>query len=89
MAPAEPPAGWARDFVLIGDGWEKDGDFNTAFSGTVLPLPSHGYGYGAHPAATLEEDPMYRRHADDWLHFHTRYVGPQRFARGLAAGSRP
>ena len=30
-----------RDFVLIADGWEKDGDFNTTFSRTVLPLPTH------------------------------------------------
>ena len=30
-----------RDFVLIGDGWEKDGDYNTAYSQTVLPLPTH------------------------------------------------
>ena len=37
--PAPPPAGWRRDFVLIGDGWEKDGDYNTDFSKTVLPLP--------------------------------------------------
>ena len=39
--PAPPPAGWTRDFVLIGDGWEKDGDFNTEHSATVLPLPTH------------------------------------------------
>ena len=36
-----PRDGWRRDFVLIGDGWEKDGDYNTGFSQTVLPLPSH------------------------------------------------
>ena len=36
-----PESGWRRDFVLIGDGWEKDGDYNTGFSQTVLPLPSH------------------------------------------------
>ena len=40
-APPPPAEGWVRDFVLIGDGWNKDGDFNTAFSKTVLPLPSH------------------------------------------------
>ena len=52
-----PPAGasatgWTRDFVLIGDGWEKDGDYNTTFSKTVLPLPSHDrpdYGASAAP----------------------------------------
>ena len=40
-APPPPPEGWVRDFVMIGDGWNKDGDYNTAFSKTVLPLPSH------------------------------------------------
>src|SRR5690606_8310941 len=28
-APPPPPEGWRRDFVLVGDGWVKDGDFNT------------------------------------------------------------
>ncbi len=40
-AAAAPPPGWRRDFVLVGDGWEKDGDYNTGHSSTVLPLPSH------------------------------------------------
>ena len=39
---AAPAKGWTRDFVLIGDGWVKDGDYNTSFSKTVLPLPAHG-----------------------------------------------
>ena len=30
-----------RDYVLVGDGWVKDGNFNTTFSQTVLPLPAH------------------------------------------------
>jgi len=34
----DPPEGWVRDFVLIGDGWVKDGDYNTTFSRTVRPL---------------------------------------------------
>jgi len=78
-------AGWRRDFVLIGDGWEKDGDYNTAFSQTVLPLPSHdrpNYGAGTTSLA-LEDDPVYQRHRDDWQRYHTRYVTPQRFLRGL------
>ena len=43
LAPPVPP-GMARDFVVIGDGWVKDGDFNTTFSRTVLPLPTHASG---------------------------------------------
>ncbi|MBI4874375.1 MAG: ASPIC/UnbV domain-containing protein, partial [Acidobacteria bacterium] len=44
------PAGWARDFLLRVDGWSKDGDANTAHSGSVEPLPFHamsGYPYRA------------------------------------------
>jgi hypothetical protein len=36
-----PPAGWKRDFVFISDGWTKDGNLNTGFSKTLLPLPVH------------------------------------------------
>ena len=85
--PALPPprTGWARDFVLVGDGWEKDGDFNTGHSRTVLPLPSHAQPrYGAASASpALEEDPVYRRHRADWQTFHTRYVTPRAFLDGL------
>jgi hypothetical protein len=84
-APDAPQAGWVRDFVLIGDGWEKDGDFNTEFSATVLPLPAHGdapYDASDQPA-DLEDDPVYRRHPGDWERYHTRYVRPDDFTRGL------
>jgi tetratricopeptide (TPR) repeat protein len=80
-----PPTGWRRDFVLIGDGWEKDGDYNTAYSESVLPLPSHDrpdYGAGA-PSLMLEQDPVYRRHPEDWAEYHTRFVTPRAFVRGL------
>ena len=80
-----PAAGWRRDFVLIGDGWEKDGDYNTGFSQTVLPLPSHdkpNYGAGTTSLA-LEDDPVYQRHREDWQRYHTRYVTPRRFLNGL------
>jgi len=78
-----PPDGWTRDFVLIGDGWNKDGDYNTAFSKTVLPLPSHQQpGYDTQPGA-IEDDPVYRFHPEDWREYHTRYVTPTDFQRGL------
>jgi len=35
-------AGWKRDFLLLVDGWAKDGDANTAYSQSVEPLPFHG-----------------------------------------------
>ena len=83
-APAPPEAGWRRDFVLIGDGWVKDGDFNTTHAKTVGPLPSHDQPvYDPAASPELEDDPVYRRHREDWLNWHTRYVAPDRFLRGL------
>jgi tetratricopeptide (TPR) repeat protein len=83
---APPPAvGWARDFVLIGDGWVKDGDYNTSYAKTVLPLPTHAS--ADYTAATvipvLEQDPVYRRHAEDWQSFHTRFETAREFVDGL------
>ncbi|GIV57640.1 MAG: hypothetical protein KatS3mg042_0553 [Rhodothermaceae bacterium] len=85
-APPPPPEGWRRDFVLIGDGWVKDGDYNTAFSKTVLPLPSHDNPDYTTPPTTLEDDPVYRRHAADWQTYHTRYVTPRAFHHALRTG---
>jgi hypothetical protein len=78
-----PPAGWNRDFVLMGDGWVKDGDYNTTFSKTVLPLPAHDQPDYTTPPGRLEDDPVYRRHAQDWQRYHTRYITPQRFHEAL------
>ena len=82
--PGPPPDGWVRDFVLMGDGWVKDGDYNTAFSDTVLPLPSHAWSSYETPPGPLEDDPVYRRHPADWQKFHTRYVTPE--ISGMHAG---
>ena len=78
-----PPDGWQRDFVLIGDGWVKDGDYNTTFSKTVLPLPAHDQPDYNTPPTRLQDDPVYRRYPEDWQTYHTRYVTPQRFSEGL------
>jgi len=83
QAPDAPPAGWQRDFVWICDGWVKDGDLNTRWGKTVLPLPYHGMKeYGPMPAR-LEDDPVFKRFPNDWVKYHTRYVTPARFERGL------
>ena len=98
-APPERPqdakgGNLSRDFVLIGDGWVKDGDYNTSFSKTVLPLPRHhhpdyGEAVGRRPSAVgrpqleLEDDPVYRRHPEDWQRYHTRFVTPRAFLGGL------
>jgi tetratricopeptide (TPR) repeat protein len=82
-APDAIPAGWKRDFIMIGDGWIKDGDFNSVYSKTVLPLPYHGMKNYDAPPRTLEDDPAYKRHPEDWLTFHTRYVTPEIFENAL------
>lgn len=69
-----PQSGWTRDFVLIGDGWVKDGDLNTTFSRTVHPLPSHSSDDYANGAVDFWQDPVFLKHIEDWKVFHTRYV---------------
>jgi hypothetical protein len=71
--PAAAP-GLVRDFVLIGDGWEKDGDYNTVASRTVLPLPTHRSPRYTPGSGRLEDDPIYLRHREDFERYHTRYV---------------
>jgi Tfp pilus assembly protein PilF len=85
QAPPAPKLGFTRDFILVGDGWVKDGDYNTSFSKTVLPLPRHHHpGYDAPSTALeLEDDPVYRLHAQDWQTYHTRFVTPRAFLNGL------
>jgi len=78
-----PPAGWKRDFVLIGDGWVKDGNYNTTHSRTVHPLPTHGDADYSSLIGAIFDDPLYQKHLDDWRRFHTRYLTPHHFARGL------
>lgn len=87
--PPGPPPGWKRDFVWVSDGWEKDGDFNTRFGKTVLPLPYHGMPSYDTPPGRLEDDPVFRRHRKDWETYHTRYVTPAGFERGLRPRSKP
>lgn len=90
-APADPPAGFTREFVFISDGWEKDGDFNTAYGETVLPLPAHDRPEYADPRrfgalGRLQDDPVYQAHPQDWIDYHTRFVPPQRLNRPLQTG---
>ena len=63
---------------MVGDGWVKDGDFNTGYSRTMQPLPTHRTGRYDGPAGHLEDDPVYRQRAKDFAEYHTRYVSPDR-----------
>lgn len=78
-----PPAGYVRDFVLVGDGWIKDGDFNSTFSKTVLPLPYHAKDLYVTPPGALEDEYVYKQHPDDWQNYHTRYITPFVFQNSL------
>jgi tetratricopeptide (TPR) repeat protein len=71
-ARALPPvaAGWKRDFLLLVDGWSKDGDPNTAFSQTVEPLPFHGMSQYPYPAS--ERFPNTPEHRAWREHYNTR-----------------
>jgi hypothetical protein len=64
------PEGWTRDFLLMVDGWAKDGDANTAFSKTVEPLPFHGM--SAYPYPAPEHYPDDAEHRDYRNRYNTR-----------------
>ena len=83
--PEQPPpsAGWVRDFVIVGDGWIKDGDYNSTFSKTVLPLPYHAKNEYTTRPGRLEDEWVYQQHPDDWKNYHTRYVTPDVFKNAL------
>lgn len=81
--PPPPPPGWTRDYVIAGDGWIKDGDFNSTESRTVMPYPHHARKSYDTPPTSLEDDWEYRHHRDDWFQYQTRYVDSERFQDGL------
>jgi hypothetical protein len=78
------PAGWARDFLLLVDGWAKDRDANTAFSQTVEPLPFHGMSSYPYPAG--EHYPSDSEHEAYRKKYNTRPA--LKLMRPLVAASR-
>ena len=87
-AQLSPPAGWTRDYILIGDGWIKDGDYNSTFSKTVLPLPYHAKQEYVEKPTRLEDEWVYKQFPSDWINFHTRYVAPDSFKNALRIRNR-
>jgi hypothetical protein len=85
-APAPPAGEWVRDYIIAGDGWIKDGDYNSTFSKTVEPLPYHAKQQYTDPPGLLEDEWVYRHHAEDWQNFHTRYITPEVFRNALRNG---
>jgi len=82
-----PPAGWVRDYVVAGDGWIKDGDYNSTFSRTVQPLPYHAKDEYNQAPGNLEDEWVYRHHPEDWQNYHTRYVTAEPVDRALRIGA--
>lgn len=80
-----PPFGSLRDYVIIGDGWIKDGDYNSTFSKTVTPLPYHAKNQYSTASGPLEDEWVYRKYPEDWQNYHTRYVTPDVFQNVLRA----
>lgn len=79
-----PEEGYTRSYVFVSDGWEKDGDYNTEASATVLPLPYHGQeDYTFTGSEILFSDPVFNRHPEDWINYHTRYITPHNFRNAL------
>ena len=78
-----PPSGWVRDYIIMGDGWIKDGDYNSTFSKTVLPLPYHARNLYNVPPGKLEDEWVYRHHPQDWQNYQTRYITPDVFRNSL------
>ena len=78
-----PPAGWVRDYIIMGDGWIKDGDYNSTHSRTVLPLPHHSQQEYETKPGKLEDEFVYKRFPEDWINYHTRYVAPDVFRNML------
>jgi Tfp pilus assembly protein PilF len=81
--PAPPPQGYVRDYVFAGDGWIKDGDYNSTYSATVLPYPYHARQVYDTPPGRLEDEWVVRHHPGDWQAWQTRYVSPEIFEDAL------
>ncbi|HEX4008174.1 MAG TPA: FG-GAP-like repeat-containing protein [Acidobacteriaceae bacterium] len=88
-APAPPRVGWVRDYVLAGDGWIKDGDYNSTDSATVQPLPYHAKTAYDDPPVPLTDEWVYQHHPEDWLTWQTRYVTPEPFRNALNGSPTP
>jgi len=87
----QPPVeqGWVRDYIIAGDGWIKDGDYNSTFSKTVLPLPYHAKNLYVDRPGRLEDEWVYKHHPEDWQNYQTRYITPHVFENALRTGVKP
>jgi tetratricopeptide (TPR) repeat protein len=73
--------GWKRDFLIHSVGWVKDGDINTAYGSTVLPLPYHGM--KSYPPSTDDlypESPDLQKYHKE---YNTRVVTSDQFINAI------
>jgi hypothetical protein len=77
--------GWKRDFLIHSVGWVKDGDLNTAFGNTVLPLPFHGMkSYPPSKSDTYPNDPELQKYNRK---FNTRVVTADEYLNAVRGNS--
>ncbi len=80
--PEQKP-GWKRDFLINFVGWVKDGDLNTAFGNSVLPLPFHGMkSYPPSAADIYPDNPELEKYNRD---YNTRVVTGEEYLNALKA----
>ena len=73
--------GWKRDFLIRSVGWVKDGDLNTAFGNTVLPLPFHGMkSYPPSESDTYPDSPEMQKYNRE---YNTRVVTADEYLNAL------
>jgi tetratricopeptide (TPR) repeat protein len=68
----QPRPGFSRTFLLVGDGFSKEMDINSASPDVVLPLPYHGM--RAYPYAEADAPEQVRRAAEQAEAWNTRVV---------------
>jgi hypothetical protein len=77
----ELKTGWKRDFLIHSVGWVKDGDINTAFGSTVLPLPFHGM--KSYPPSATDIYPQDADHQRYLKEYNTRIVTSDDFRNAI------
>ncbi|MBN1142780.1 MAG: VCBS repeat-containing protein [Bacteroidales bacterium] len=78
------PEGWKRDFLVRSVGWVKDGDLNTAYGHTVLPLPYHGMSsYPPSEKDIYPDDPILQEYNRK---YNTRVITSEGYLEALKNG---
>ena len=76
-APAPPPAGWTRDFLIHNVGWDKDCNPQNTYAKTVEPLPYAGM-KSYPPTEPFPDDELHRSYLDK---YQTREQSDVQFRR--------